>query len=388
MPKFMNLKKLTEQKNQKQKEMQELIDAADAEERTLNEEEMKKFEELEEEIRSIDVSIRAIDTARKLEPEDETEEAENKDQEQRDIEQRDIDEFDAYLRGKVEERDNTNMVKTDNGAVIPTTIANKIIEKVVDMCPIYHDADRYNVKGALQIPYYDETTKDIKMEYCDEFTDGESSTGKFASVTLTGYLARAITDVSKSLINNSQFNIVDFVIRRMALSIAKFLEKELLHGTASKVDGLSGVTQKVTAASATAITADEIIDLQEAVPDEYQAEAYFIMNKKTRTAIRKLKDGQGNYLLNKDANSRWGYTLFGKDVYTSANMDEMAAGKKAIFYGDYKGLAVKVSEDINIDVLRETKARQHAVEVLGFVEFDAKVQNAEMIAVLEMAAGK
>ena len=388
MPKFMNLKKLTEQKNQKQKEMQELIDAADAEERTLNEEEMKKFEELEEEIRSIDVSIRAIDTARKLEPEDETEEAENKDQEQRDIEQRDIDEFDAYLRGKVEERDNTNMVKTDNGAVIPTTIANKIIEKVVDMCPIYHDADRYNVKGTLQIPYYDETTKDIKMEYCDEFTDGESSTGKFASVTLTGYLARATTDVSKSLINNSQFNIVDFVIRRMALSIAKFLEKELLHGTASKVDGLSGVTQKVTAASATAITADEIIDLQEAVPDEYQAEAYFIMNKKTRTAIRKLKDGQGNYLLNKDANSRWGYTLFGKDVYTSANMDEMAAGKKAIFYGDYKGLAVKVSEDINIDVLRETKARQHAVEVLGFVEFDAKVQNAEMIAVLEMAAGK
>lgn len=390
MPKFMNLKKLTEQKNQKQKEMQGLIDAADAEERTLNEEEMKKFEKLEEEIRSIDVSIRAIDAARNLGPEDEPEEEGNKDpeQEQRDIEQRDIEEFDAYLRGKVEERDATNMVKTDNGAVIPTTIANKIIEKVVDMCPIYHDADRYNIKGTLQIPYYDETTKDIRMEYCDEFTDGDSSTGKFGSITLTGYLARAITDVSKSLINNSQFNIVDFVIRRMARSIAKFMEKELLHGTTSKVDGLSGVTQKVTAASATAVTADEIIDLQEAVPDEYQAEAYFIMNKKTRTAIRKLKDGQGNYLLNKDANSRWGYTLFGKDVYTSANMDEMAAGKKAIFYGDYKGLAVKVSEDINIDVLRETKARQHAVEVLGFVEFDAKVQNAEMIAVLEMAAGK
>ena len=236
MPKFMNLKKLTEQKNEKQKEMQGLIDAAEAEERTLNEEEMKKFEKLEEEIRSIDVSIRAIDATRTLEPEDEQEGAENKDpeQEQRDIEQRDIDEFDAYLRGKVEERDATNMVKTDNGAVIPTTIANKIIEKVVDMCPIYHDADRYNVKGTLQIPYYDESTKDIKMEYCDEFTEGESSVGKTGSITLTGYLARAITDVSKSLINNSNFNIVDFVIRRMALSIAKFLEKELLHGTTSK----------------------------------------------------------------------------------------------------------------------------------------------------------
>lgn len=394
MPKFMNLKKLTEQRAKKQKEMQDLIDAADAEERSLNEAEIAEFEKLEKEVLGIDASIRAVNAARNLDDDipagddDGKEEKKDKEQEQREIEERDLADFEAYLRGKVEERENTNMVKTENGAVIPSTIANKIIQKVADICPIYHDADRYNVKGTLQIPYYDETTKDIKMEYCDEFTDGESSVGKFASITLTGYLARAITDVSKSLINNSKFNIVDFVVTRMALSIAKFLEKELLHGTDGKVDGLKGVTQKVTAASATEVTADKIIDLQEEVPDEYQADAYFIMNKKTRKAIRKLKDGQGNYLLNKDANSRWGYTLFGKDVYTSANMDEMAAGKTAIYYGDYKGLAVKVSEDINIDVLRETKARQHAVEVLGFMEFDAKVQNAEMIAALVMGAGK
>lgn len=385
MPKFMNLKKLTEQKSEKQKAMKDLIEAADAEERTLNEEEMEKFEALEKEIRAIEMSIRAIESTRELDKEDHPEKDEKDQKEDQDTEQRDIEEFDAYLRGKIEERADTNLTKTDNGAIIPTSIANKIIQKVVDICPIYRDADRYNVKGSLQIPYYDETTKDIKMEYCDEFTEGESNSGKFGSITLTGFLARAITDVSKSLINNSSFNVVDFVINRMATSIAKFLEKELLNGTDSKVEGLSKVTQTVTALSATTVTSDEIIDLQESIPDEYQANAYFIMNKKTRTAIRKLKDGQGNYLLNKDANSRWGYTLFGKDVYTSANMDEMAAGKRAILYGDFKGLAVKVSEDINIEVLREAKARQHAVEVLGFVEFDAKIQNAQMIAALMMA---
>lgn len=385
MPKFMNLKKLTEQKSEKQKAMKDLIEAADAEERTLNAEEMEKFEALEKEIRAIEMSIRAIESTRELDEEDHPEEDEKDQKEDQDTEQRDIEEFDAYLRGKIEERADTNLTKTDNGAIIPTSIANKIIQKVVDICPIYRDADRYNVKGSLQIPYYDETTKDIKMEYCDEFTEGDSNSGKLGSITLTGFLARAITDVSKSLINNSSFNVVDFVINRMATSIAKFLEKELLNGTDAKVEGLSKVTQTVTAASATAVTSDEIIDLQEAIPDEYQANAYFIMNKKTRTAIRKLKDGQGNYLLNKDANSRWGYTLFGKDVYTSANMDEMAAGKRAILYGDFKGLAVKVSEDINIEVLREAKARQHAVEVLGFVEFDAKIQNAQMIAALMMA---
>ena len=388
MPKFMNLKKLTEQRAKIQKEMQDMVDAADAEERTLNSAEAEDFEKKEQVLKNIDASIRALQAVRDLE---EDQEPETRDQEQsteEDVEKRDIESFDAYIRGNLEERAATNMTKTDNGAVIPTSIANKIITKVVDLCPIYHDADRYNVGGTLTIPYYDESTKDIKMEYADEFTDGESTTGKFASISLNGYLARAITDVSKSLINNSSFNVVDFVVDRMALSIARFIEKELLFGTTDKVNGLSGVTQSVTAAGTTAITSDEIIDLQESVPDVYQANAYFVMNKKTRTAIRKLKDGQGNYLLNKDATSRWGYTLFGKDVYTSANMPEMVAGATAIYYGDYKGLAVKVSEDINIDVLRETKARQHVVEVLGFVELDAKVQNAEMIAKLVMGAGK
>jgi HK97 family phage major capsid protein len=223
------------------------------------------------------------------------------------------------------------------------------------------------------------------MAYADEDTDGESTSGTFKSISLGGFLGRAITDVSKSLINNSNFDIVDFVVARMAKAIARFIEKELLNGTDKKVAGLSGVTQTVTCASATAITSDEIIDLQESVPDVYQPNAYFVMSKATRTAIRKLKDGQGNYLLNKDANSRWGYTLFGKDVYTTDNMSDIATGKTAMYYGDMLGLAVKVSEDVNIDVLRETKARKHMVEVLGFVEFDAKVQNAQMISALKMA---
>ena len=66
MPKFMNLKKLTEQRTAKQEEMKKLVNAADAEERSLNEEEMKKFEELEKDILGIDTSIRAIQATRDL----------------------------------------------------------------------------------------------------------------------------------------------------------------------------------------------------------------------------------------------------------------------------------------------------------------------------------
>ena len=378
----MGLKELFEARTAKQEEMKAILDGAQTENRALSDEESTKFDTLENEIKELDKQISRIQTVRSLEKDAP---APEKAPEERSVEQREYDAFTAFLRG-TETRQEEPMTKGDNGAVIPSTIANKIIEKVVDICPIFKDAERYNVKGTLNIPYYDATNGDITMDYADEFTDGESTTGRFGSISLTGYLARAITDVSKSLINNSQFDIANYVINHMALRISVFLEKELLFGTNNKIDGLKGVTQTVETLSSTAITPDELIDLQESIPDVYQGNAYFIMNKATRTAIRKLKDGQNNYLLNRDFNSRWGYTLLGKDVYTSAQMPTIAAGATAIYYGDYKGLAVKVSEDINIEVLRETKARQHAIEVLGFVELDAKVQNAEMISKLVMKA--
>lgn len=372
----MDLKKMLEMRAQKLAALKALIEKAKAEERAMNQDEIISFEALETEIRELDKTIAALEKTREL---TESEPQAPVEEEKRSIEERDYEVFDALIRS--EETRAGELTKGDNGAVIPTTIANKIIEKVVEICPIFQDSDRYNVKGTLSIPYYDESTSDITMEYADEFTDGESKTGKFKSINLTGFLGRAISDVSISLINDSSFDVVGFVVRRMAESIARFIEKELLKGTPNKIDGLSKGVQELKTAGAN-FTADEIIDLQELIPDAYQANAYFIMSRKTRTAVRKLKDGQGNYLLNKDANSRWGYTLFGHDVYTSANMDDVKAGATVMYYGDYTGLATKVSENINIKVLTELKARQHAVEVLGFVELDAKVQNTQKIAKL------
>lgn len=376
-----NLKSLIEQRNDKVAEMQALVEGAKKEVRALNEEELNRFNTLKSEIESIDATIKAEERARELEI---IEDKKDKKKEERAVAEERA--FANYIRGVVEERADVNLAVGDNGAVIPTSIANKIIKKVYDISPIYQLATRYNVGGALTIPYYDESTQKIEMAYATEFSDLESTSGKFASIELKGFLAGALTKISKSLINNSQFDIVSFVINAMAEAISRWIEKELLNGTADKVSGLSTVTQTVTAASATAITADELIDLQEAVPDAYQANAIWIMSKATRTAIRKLKDNDGNYILNKDATSRWGYTLFGKDVYTSDNMPTMAAGKTAIYYGDMSGLAVKLSEDVSIEVLREKFATQHAVGVVGWIEIDSKVENAQKIAKLVMKA--
>ncbi|MEG1620835.1 MAG: phage major capsid protein, partial [Oscillospiraceae bacterium] len=130
---------------------------------------------------------------------------------------------------------------------------------------------------------------------------------------------------------------------------------------------------------------DELINLQEAVADKFQKDSIFIMSRATRTTIRKLKDADGNYLLNRDINAKWGYTLLGKEVYTSDNMADITTKKTIIFYGDMSGLAVKVSENINIEILREKYAEQHAIGVVGFVEIDSKVENVQKIAKLVMA---
>lgn len=378
-----DLKSLTEQRAELVQQMKDLTSTAETEKRAFSEEEDQQFEDLDKKVKALDSTIEKLERARDLKL-NVTSTAKHEGLKQEELEER---AFAAYIRGeKLQERADVNLTAGDNGAVIPTSIAQKIIKKVVDICPIYQLATRYNVGGTLSIPYYDEDTQTIEMAYATEFQDLESTSGKFGSIELKGFLAGALSKVSKSLVNNSQFDITSFVVTAMAEAISKWIEKELLHGTADKVAGLSTVKLTVTAAAAAAITADELIDVQEEIPDAYQAGAIWIMNKATRTAIRKLKDNDGNYILNKDATARWGYTLFGKDVYTSDNMPAMEAGKTVIYYGDMSGLAVKLSEDVSIEVLREKFATQHAIGVVGWIEIDSKVENAQKIAKLVMKA--
>lgn len=316
-------------------------------------------------------------------------------EEKRSLECRALEEekaFENYVRGFVTRDTETDLTKSDNGAVIPATIANKIIKKVYDICPILERSSKYNVKGTLTIPYYSEDAPAdaITVAYADEFTPLTSHVGKFTStVSLTGFLAGALVKISRSLINNSQFNIVDHVVDLMADHIARFIEKELLIGTTSpsaKVTGMSTLTTAVTAASTSAITADEIVKLHDKVKDRYQSNAIWIMSPATRTALRLLKDEMGRYLLQDDVTSPFGNTLLGKPVYVSDNMPDIAASAPVIYYGDFKGLATKFSENINIQVLRERFADEHADGVIGWFEFDSKVEDQQKLAKLVMAA--
>ena len=381
-------KELTEKKNELVTRAEEVLNKAKEEKRELTEAEAEELAEIRDNVRRIVKTLELEDDMKELDKAPVPAE-EAPAEETRSVEEREIAAFDAFIRGTVlNSRDDTAvMSKTANGAVIPKTIANKIIKTVYDICPILEKSTKYNVKGQLDIPYYAETatTAAITVDYQSEFVSIESNVGAFASITLTGFLAGALTKISRSLINNAQFNVTDFVVTHMAYAIKRFIEGEMLNGTASKVRGLADLSNSLTAAAQNAITADEVIKLHDKVKDEYQANAIWVMSPATRTALRLLKDNEGRYLLQDDINSAYGTKLLGKDVYVSDNMPDIAHSATTIYYGDMSGLATKFNEEINIEVLRERYADQHVVGVIGWFEFDSKVENAQKIAKLVMA---
>lgn len=407
-------KDLIEKKNDLITRAEEVLDKAKTEKRELTPDEMQELAEIRDDVRKIKETLgieREINDMKELvEKLDGTPtdgERACGDEKKRALEEAaktaaEERAFEAYIRGtEINHRDgatDVNLTVGNNGAVIPTTIANKIIKKVYDICPILEKSNKYNVKGNLDIPFYPASDDSlITVAYHDEFDELLSTNGNFSKISLGGFLAGALSKISRSLINNSQFDIVGFVADEMAYAIKRFIEKELLIGTPAdnttspatpaKVLGLSSLTNSITTAAADKITADEVIDLHDKIKDEFQNGAIWIMSPATRTYLRKLKSSTGYYLLNDDVSTPFGTSILGKPVYVSDNMpDYTEDGKVAIYYGDMSGLATKFSEEINIQVLREKYATQHAVGVVGWFEFDSKVENEQKIAKLIMHA--
>lgn len=382
----MNYKGLIEKKNDLITRAEAILNDAETNKRELTDDEAQELAEIRDDVRKIKEALKIHEEIKDEKKELKEDVVETNEEEQRaEAEER---AFEEYVRGVVMHKrgDAVNLTKGANGAIIPTTIANKIISTVYDICPILEKSTKYNVKGKLVVPFYDEGTTAITVDYAEEFEELTSSVGSFDKIELDGFLAGTLTLISRSLINNQNFPLVDFIVERMAYAIKRFIEKELLNGTSQKIEGLSGVTLGVTASATTAITADEVVRLHDAIKDDFQNGAVWIMSPATRTALRTLKSSTGYYLLNDDVSSPFGTTLLGKPVYVTDNMPDMGAGKVAIYYGDMSGLATKFSEDMTIEVLREKYATMHAVGVVGWLEFDSKVENAQKIAKLTMKA--
>ena len=339
---------LIEQRNNLVEEMEKIIKDAEQETRALTDDETSRFDEIKKEISNIDKTLKAQKEARSLAS------AEFGKVNKEDMEQRSYDEvtFEQIIKGEKRALDTGD---NSGKALIPTTIADRIIERVKELSPIYNMASTFDIGGDLAFPVYDDKndTGAALVEDMEELTE---SAGKVSLIKLENYIVGVLKVISKSLVNRNGFDLVSFTINKVAENIANFLEKGLLNGQKGKYQGVFETDNIVTAASAKDITVDELIDVQLTVPQQFQQNACWIMNKSTFAQIRKIKDNDGNYLLNKDVSKEFGWDLLGKRVYISENAPEVAAGATTIVYGDMSGLYVKLTKKMEIKVLLEKYA--------------------------------
>lgn len=296
--------------------------------------------------------------------------------------------FVAFCRGAQTEK---ALSLGSNGAIVPDSIANKIIEVVKELSPIYAKATIYNTKGVLSIPCYGaDSSDDVQAAYATEFKDLTAHQGKFTSVDLSALTVGALAKISKSLINNTDIDVLNFIIRKVAKAIADFIEKELLVGTGESghMTGATTTTNlnTLTTNTVAGYTADVLIDTQLMVPEVYQKDACWIMHRDVFKAVRKLKDAEGNYILTQNFADGFGWMLLGKPVSVSENMPEVAASSVSVLYGDFSGMACKLAKNVEIQVLNELYAIQHAVGVVGWVEVDSKIENSQKFAGIKNVA--
>ena len=150
-------------------EMDALVDKANTETRSMSQEEIQKFNEMKGKIEQIDQTLQADQERRALELEKGKNSGSDNQEEKRALEEAN---FLKFVRGEERALDVAN-----NGGIIPAHIANKIIEKVKELCPIYSMATVYNVGGDLVFPVYDDSA-DTGAALVEDMQELTESAGK------------------------------------------------------------------------------------------------------------------------------------------------------------------------------------------------------------------
>ena len=215
--------------------------------------------------------------------------------------------------------------------------------------------------------------------WIDEEAQYPESDDAFGQVSIGAYKLATMIKISEELLNDSVFDMPAYIAKEFARRI----------GAAGKPLGIlaatGGAETGVTAAAADKITMDEVIDLFYSLRAPYRRNAVFIMNDATVKALRKLKDGQGQYLWQPSITAGTPDTILNRPVYTSGFMPTLATGNKTILFGDLGYYWVADREGRSFKRLNELYAPTGQVGFLASQRVDGKLILPEAVKVLKQA---
>ncbi|MAF60211.1 phage major capsid protein [Blastomonas sp. CCH5-A3] len=298
-------------------------------------------------------------------------------------------------RGYVENRVQTAGTDAAGGFTVPTTLANFIVSTMKDWGPMYDPGITTELVtssgNAFDIPTNDDTgnTAALKSEGAD-LTDDDSGDLAFGEKNLNAYVyATPWLKISFELLQDSAFNLEAFIGAKLGERLGRIANQRLTIGTgSSQPNGIvTAAAIGKTAAAAAAIAADELIDLQHSVNAAYRRSPRcgWMFADTTLASIRKLKDGQGNYLWQMgDVRVGAPDLILGKQYYVNDDVAAMAANARSVVFGDMGAYIVRKVGSPLIGTVRERFWPK--VGMAGLVRFDGELTDTAAVKVLRQAA--
>ena len=275
---------------------------------------------------------------------------------------------------------------SEGGFLVPDEYENQLIQALQEANVLRNLCNVINTShGDRKIPVVASHGSAAWMDEEGAFNESDDA---FTQVTLSAYKLGTMLKVSDELLNDSYFDLEAYIAAEFARRIGAAEEEGFLTGNgSSKPTGLlhttGGASLGVTAVSATAITMDEVLDLYHSLKSSYRKNGTFLVNDATVKAIRKLKDGQGQYLWQPSVQAGTPDTILNRPVISSQFMPVAAAGVKTILFGDFKYYWIADRQGRTFKRLNELYAANGQVGFLASQRLDAKLILPEAIKVLQ-----
>lgn len=222
-------------------------------------------------------------------------------------------------------------------------------------------------------------------------TDDGSADPVIGQKELDGYIYNTpIVPFSIELLQDSEFAIEPLLAELFGESLGRTANDILTNGDgSSKPQGIAtAATSAFTATGTSAVTGDELIDLYHSVNKAYRRSPMckWQMNDLTLAAVRKIKDGNGNYLWEM-GNIQTGAPdqLLGKPIQENSAMPDMATGETPILFGDHSRYVVRKIGNFSVVPFREKYMHKLQVGLMAFMRFDGEMLNSTAIKKLTMA---
>ncbi len=253
-----------------------------------------------------------------------------------------------------------------NDAMHPLIEAMKQIGGVLPYCSIISS----DTGADLPIPTDNETA--IEGEIVTENSQHNEGDVTLSQVVLQSFLySSKIVRVSVQLMDDAGFNFGEYVMKKLGLRVGRITAKHWVVGSgASQPRGIvTASSVGKTAASATAVTYDELVDVMHSVDPIYRAKGTWLMSDTTYAALRKLKDGQNRALYGDMAGSAPNM-LLGRPIAIDPNMPSMTTGQKSILFGDLSTYYVRIVKGPRVMRLQERYAEFAQLGFMAFLRAD------------------